>query len=110
EVAASLRQLGVEVTAVLDGRFPLEAVLGPEVGEAMAAMHRDAGVELVTGDRVAGFEGRDRVEAVNTEKGKRLECDFAIVAVGIQPNLAGLEGSGIGVENGILVDERCQTA
>jgi 3-phenylpropionate/trans-cinnamate dioxygenase ferredoxin reductase subunit len=48
EVAASLTQLGVRVTAVLPGRAPLDRVLGGEVGAAIGAIHRENGVELLT--------------------------------------------------------------
>jgi 3-phenylpropionate/trans-cinnamate dioxygenase ferredoxin reductase subunit len=110
EVAASLRQLGLEVTAVLPGRFPMERVLGPEVGEVMAAIHRDHGVRLVNNDRVARFEGSDRLALAVTENGERISCDLAVVGVGIEPEVEFLEGSGIAVENGILVDELCRTS
>src|SRR5437773_317354 len=52
EVAASLRQMGLQVTAVLDGAFPLGRVLGDELGSVYADIHREKGVELITRDRV----------------------------------------------------------
>jgi len=55
EVAASLRQKGVSVTAVLGGVGPLAGVLGDEVGSVMAGIHRDKGVELLLDDRVVAF-------------------------------------------------------
>ncbi len=109
EVAASLRQLGVEVTAVLPGHAPLESVLGPEVGAVMADIHRDAGVELVTGDQVIRFEGAHDVERAITSTGRDLPCDFAVVAVGIQPNVELAQASGVAVDNGVLVDATCRT-
>lgn len=109
EVAASLTQMGLRVSAVLPGAAPLESVLGPEMGELMAGIHRDAGVELVTGDEVVRLEGSDRVERAITKKGRELECDLAIVAVGIRPTVAVVEGTEIAVENGILVDSMCRT-
>jgi len=109
EVAASLRQLGVEVTAVLPGNAPLESVLGPEMGAVMADIHRDAGVQLITGDQVIRFEGANDVERAITSAGRDLPCDFAVVAVGIQPNVEVMEGSGVAVDNGVLVDATCQT-
>ncbi|HAT47098.1 MAG TPA: hypothetical protein DCS90_18515, partial [Ktedonobacter sp.] len=57
EVAASLRQMGLEVTAVLPGAAPLATVLGNEVAAVLAAIHRENGVHLVTNDQVIGFEG-----------------------------------------------------
>lgn len=109
EVAASLTQLGMEVSAVLPGAAPLEAVLGPEIGELMAAIHRDAGVELVTGDEVVRFEGANQVERALTRNGRKLRCDLAVVAVGIRPTVEVLEGSGVAVDNGVLVDSTCRT-
>jgi 3-phenylpropionate/trans-cinnamate dioxygenase ferredoxin reductase subunit len=109
EVAASIRQLGVDVTAVFPGSAPLESVLGPEMGEVFTGIHEDAGVRLVPHDSVAHFEGAGRVERAVTASGRRIDCDLAIVAVGIQPNVEVLQDSGIAVENGVLVDATCQT-
>lgn len=109
EVAASLRQLGLSVTAVFPGKAPLDSVLGPEMGEVMASIHRDQGVELIPRDEVVRFEGRDRVERAVTKSGRAIDCDLAVVAVGIQPNTGMLEGTRVAIDNGILVDVRCCT-
>jgi len=109
EVAASLRQLGVEVAAVLPRRMPLERVLGPRVGAVLADVHRGHGVDLVAEDAVAAFEGDGRVERVRTKGGRTLECDFAVVGVGVIPNAELLELAGAAVANGVLVDPRCRT-
>jgi NADPH-dependent 2,4-dienoyl-CoA reductase/sulfur reductase-like enzyme len=85
EVAASLAQLGVHVTAIFPGRFPLERVLGEEIGAIFGAIHRANGVELLAGDQVAAFEGTERLEAVTTASGVRVPCDFAVAGVGIEP-------------------------
>jgi 3-phenylpropionate/trans-cinnamate dioxygenase ferredoxin reductase component len=110
EVAASLRQLGVEVTAVLSGRWPLAAVLGDEVGTVMAGMHTDAGVRLIPNDSVVSISGTDRVEGVTTKAGQRIACDLAILAVGIEPNTEPFADSGLPMDNGVLVDAGCRTA
>src|SRR5216683_2311528 len=86
EVAASLTQLGVQVTTVFPGSVPLAKVLGEEVGALIAGIHRANGVELLAGEDVTGFEGSERVEAVVTASGKRVGCDFAVVGVGIVPS------------------------
>jgi 3-phenylpropionate/trans-cinnamate dioxygenase ferredoxin reductase component len=95
EVAASLTQLGVRVTAMFPGRAPLERVLGDEVAAAVGAFHLEHGVDLRSGEEVAQFEGSERVEAVVTAKGARVPCDFVVVGVGIEPATPG----------GVLVDE-----
>src|SRR5438874_8202981 len=87
EVAASLTQLGVRVTAIFPGRVPLERVLGEQVGSSIAAFHRTNGVELVAESQVAALEGTERLEAVVTADGDRVACDFAVVGVGIEPEV-----------------------
>src|SRR5258705_8565594 len=62
EVAASLRQMGIEVAAVDGHPVPLARVLGPEAGAVLAGIHRDKGVELVLADSVAVFDGPGPVE------------------------------------------------
>ena len=109
EVAASLRQLGLEVTVVLPGVAPLAAVLGDEIATALARIHREQGVHLVTDDQVIGLEGGAQVEHALTKKGLRLGCDLVVVGIGIAPAVDAVAGSAIACENGILVNERCQT-
>jgi len=110
EVAASLRQLGVRVTAVEGHPVPLARVLGAEVGEVLAGIHREKGVELVLEDSVAAFEGAGRVERVRTKKGRVFECDLVVAGIGIAPNSELLAAAGAAVDNGVLVDERCRTS
>ncbi|HEY7975037.1 MAG TPA: FAD-dependent oxidoreductase [Ktedonobacterales bacterium] len=109
EVAASLRQMGLDVTVVLPGKAPLTSVLGAEVADVLAEIHRDHGVRLMTDDHVASIEGKTRAERVLTTQGARLECDLVVVGIGITPNVETFDGSGIALDNGILVNERCET-
>jgi len=110
EVAASLCQLGVEVTALAPEQAPLAQVLGGEVGDVLAAIHREKGVELVLGDSVAAFEGSGRVERVRATSGRLIECDFVVAGIGIVPNTELLAAAGARVDNGVLVDEHCRTS
>jgi 3-phenylpropionate/trans-cinnamate dioxygenase ferredoxin reductase component len=110
EVASSLRQRGVEVDLVEPGAVPLKRVLGPEIGEVVAAIHRDHGVRLHTGTRIERFEGAARVEAAVTTDGERLACDLAVVGVGVQPNTQLAEAAGLQVADGVVVDETCRTS
>ena len=104
EVAASLTQLGVRVTAAFPGAVPLERVLGKEVGALFAEFHRSKGVDLRPDTSITGFEGTDRVEAAVTADGDRISCDFAVVGIGIQPEVPAF-ASPVEQDNGLLVDE-----
>ena len=110
EVAASLTQLGVQVTAVFPGRAPLDRVVGGQVSALIAAIHRANGVELLAGDQVAAFEGTERVEAIVTATGHRVPCDFAVAGIGVEPDIPAVAGSSLAEDNGILVDELCRTS
>jgi 3-phenylpropionate/trans-cinnamate dioxygenase ferredoxin reductase component len=107
EVAASLTQLGVQVTAVFPGQAPLGRVLGGEVGALIGAIHRENGVELLPEEHVTAFEGAERLEAVVTATGHYIECDFVVAGAGIQPEVPVVS---VAQENGILADERCRTS
>jgi len=110
EVSASLRQLGLEVAAVEGARVPLARVLGEEVGQVLADIHREKGVELVLEDSVAAFEGAGRLERVRTGKGRVLACDLVVAGIGIVPNTELLATAGAQVDNGVLVDAQCRTS
>jgi 3-phenylpropionate/trans-cinnamate dioxygenase ferredoxin reductase subunit len=102
--------MGVEVTAVLPGAAPLASVLGIAAADVLAAIHREHGVQLLTEDRVIGFEGEGRVERVLTATGARLNCDLVVAGIGIAPATEALIGSAIALDNGVLVNARCQTS
>jgi 3-phenylpropionate/trans-cinnamate dioxygenase ferredoxin reductase component len=110
EVAASARTKGVEVTIVEQLAVPLERVLGREVGEVYAAIHRDHGVEVLGETGVESIEGDGRVERVRLEGGRTLDCDFVVVGVGVTPRVELAAAAGLETDNGIVVDERLETA
>jgi 3-phenylpropionate/trans-cinnamate dioxygenase ferredoxin reductase component len=112
EVAASLTQLGVRVTAAFPGKVPLAKVLGPEVGTVIAAFHRAHGVELLAGEQIASFEGAGRLEAAVTASGTRIPCDFAVAGIGIVPDAPPMDGPAPvqgAAGGGLLTDELCRT-
>jgi len=110
EVAASLRQRGLEVHVVASGKAPLDRVLGEDVGRVIEGIHRDHGVEMTFDDQVAGFEGNGRVRSVKTASGLSLPCDFVVLGLGVEPVTNFLDGSGIDVDDGVVVDEHCRAS
>ena len=109
EVTASLRQSGVEVAVVDRNTVPLRRVLGEEIGRVVGEIHRGHGAELIFEDKVAAFEGTERVERITTQRGHRIECDFVVVGLGVEPAAELLAGTGVEIDNGVLVDEYLRT-
>ena len=110
ETAASLRSLGLDVALVelAETLFPI--LDAPELSRGLADLYRERGVELVLGDSVAAFRGDGRLEAVETAGGRTIPADLAVVGIGVVPETAFLEGSGIELDNGIVVDEAFRTS
>jgi 3-phenylpropionate/trans-cinnamate dioxygenase ferredoxin reductase subunit len=110
EVAASARQRGLDVTVLDPLAVPLQRVLGREVGAIYRDIHTDHGVRMLLGTSVEAFEGSASVERVRTSDGRTLECDFAVVGIGVRPRTQLAARAGIDIDNGVLVDERLQTS
>ena len=110
EVAASLRARGCDVEVVEMLETTLARALGPEIGRVYEGIHRDHGVRLRFGETVERFEGDGRVERVVTSRGDRIECDLVVVGIGLEPNIDVIEGSGVTIQDGIVVDQYCRTS
>jgi 3-phenylpropionate/trans-cinnamate dioxygenase ferredoxin reductase component len=108
EAAASLRQLGREVTLIGPDPAPLARVLGPEIGSVYRDLHADHGVRLALGTRVAGLRGDGRVEAVITNDGRSIDCDLVLIGAGAVPRTELAEAAGLPVRNGVLVNEQLE--
>jgi 3-phenylpropionate/trans-cinnamate dioxygenase ferredoxin reductase component len=109
EVAASASQRGLDVTVIEPLSVPLERVLGREVGAIYRDIHADHGVRMLLETGVEAFEGDGAVERVRIGDGRELQCDFVVVGVGVEPRVGLAADAGMGVDNGILVDEHLQT-
>jgi 3-phenylpropionate/trans-cinnamate dioxygenase ferredoxin reductase subunit len=110
EFAASARQRGLQVSVVDPLKLPNERIFGPEIGGFYRDVHAQHGVELLLGDGVRCFEGDGTVARVRTAGGRVLECDFAVVGIGVVPRVQLAEQAGLEVDNGVLVDEQLQTS
>lgn len=110
EVAASLTGLGLEVTLVTVDTHLFAQLRSPEISEHLADLYRRRRVDIVFADRVRAFHGRSSLDTVELQSGAALGAGLAVVGIGVQPALRFLEGSGIAVDDGVLVDERFATS
>ena len=107
EVAATCRMSGLDVTLLEALPVPLARALGDEMGAACAELHRDNGVDLRVGVAPAGFDGDEQVERVRLSDGSAIDADVVVVGVGVAPETAWLEGSGLALGDGVLCDASC---
>ncbi|MFC3480859.1 NAD(P)/FAD-dependent oxidoreductase [Kocuria carniphila] len=110
EVASTAHSLGLQVTVLEKSTTPLCGPLGAEMGSVVARLHEQAGVELLCGIDIEGFNTEDNsVTHVRLADGRVLPADIVVVGIGAQPNVAWLEGSGIDVGNGVVCDAAGRT-
>jgi 3-phenylpropionate/trans-cinnamate dioxygenase ferredoxin reductase subunit len=111
EFAASARMRGLEVTLIDPLELPNERIFGTEVGSFYRDLHARQGVDLALGEGVAAFEGGGGAALrVRTDRGRTIECDFAVVGVGVLPRTGLARQAGLAVDDGILVDDQLRTS
>jgi NADPH-dependent 2,4-dienoyl-CoA reductase/sulfur reductase-like enzyme len=109
EVAASLRRVGLDVTLIHLGVSLFDQLGSRELGDQLASMYREEGVDLLLEEEVRAFGGDGRLGYVETTSGIRVEADLAVVGVGVLPNIELLTSSGLALDNGVVVNERFET-
>lgn len=110
EVAFALATLGVEVYLAEISPYLLHQVLNKDAADWIAKRLKDSGVQILTNTEVTEFSGSDSLRQVTFKNGKKLDCDLAVIGIGIIPNTELAESAGLHVENGIWVNEYLETS
>jgi len=104
----ALHKLGWKLAVVeLEGQI-LPRMLDRHAAEAAEAWLRARGVDVYTGCSVTNIEGA-RKKTVSLSDGQRLSANLVILSTGIKPNIGFLEGSGVRIDQGVVVDAKMQT-
>ncbi|MCX5800038.1 MAG: FAD-dependent oxidoreductase [Candidatus Eisenbacteria bacterium] len=113
EMAEAFKAKGMAVTIVEMLDWPLPTLVDFEVGALVAKHLEEKGVSLILSQKALGFQGTagGRVKRLSTEA-DTVECDIALVVVGVRPNtaLAREAGLEIGATGAIRVNEFLQTS
>jgi NADPH-dependent 2,4-dienoyl-CoA reductase/sulfur reductase-like enzyme len=109
EVAASLTELAIDVTLV-SRHVDLFAHLGsPEISGHLVELYRRHGIDVIRGDEVRAFRGGSRLDTVELLSGDPIGASLAVVGIGVAPAVGFLEGSGVTISDGVVVNERFET-
>jgi assimilatory nitrate reductase electron transfer subunit len=109
EAARGLASRGLVVTVLHPLGHLMERQLDPPAGAVLATSLAELGVRVVLdASTVAVESGPDRVEATVSD-GRRLDADLLVVACGVRPCIRLAESAGLGVDRGVLVDDRLRT-
>jgi NADPH-dependent 2,4-dienoyl-CoA reductase/sulfur reductase-like enzyme len=110
EVAASARQLALDVTMIEALETPLARSLGQRLGGLVQKAQERRGIRVLCGRKVERFEGTERVRALVLDDGTEVECEVVVVGVGMTPSVSWLEGSGVELEDGVRCNETLATS
>jgi len=108
EVAMGLAEKGCRVDVVARSRV-LRAYFDVEAEALIKEIFRGEGVNFVAGQRPAAIRRNERGIEVVLSNGDYLAADVVVGATGVKPNVGFLEGSGIKVGTGVLVDKSMRT-
>jgi len=113
EVAATARELGMEVTVLEMAGRVMSRVTCPEVSAFYEAEHDRRGVRIRCNETVRALHGdarTGRVRAVLTEARAEYPADVVLVGVGVAPADELAQAAGLECENGVITDAHCRTA
>lgn len=107
----ALHERGVPLTVVETENRMVPRMLNEPAGQMLARWCEARGVTVRTSARVASVErGTQRRHRLAFERGEPIEADLIVVATGVRPRVEFLEGSGITIRQGIVVDEHLRTS
>ena len=106
EVAASLRNRGLEVHVAAPEAIPLQRVMGEQIGRAIQELHEKHGVNFHLGHQAVSIDDH----GVTLDDGTQLPGDLVVIGVGVRPRLSLAEDAGLELDHGVLVDERLATS
>ena len=110
EVAASLRERGLDVTVVGREEVPLAKQLGADIGRALQRLHERQGVRFLLGRGVARLEGDRSVQRVTLDDGTALPADVVVAGFGVQPATGFITGLPLNDDGSVTVDARMRAA
>ena len=109
-IMESLVQRGANLTIVEMGDRMVPRMMDAVAGGMIARWCEAKGVAVCTGRQVLSIVAAGGALQVTLDDGAQLDVDVVISATGVKPNVAFLEGSGVAIDAGILVDDSLKSS
>lgn len=105
ELASAFAQKDIKTTMLVRENTIFEKMGSRDISDYFLNYYTDRGVEILLQEETARIEGDQKVEKVVTKSGKNLSADIVVIGVGVVPDIAFLNNSGLEIDNGVIVDE-----
>lgn len=109
KAAEGLHARGLKVRLVVSSGRLLSQALDDTGAELVRRAMANAGFTIHLREDVVALEGREKVTAAVLRSGVTVPADVVVVGKGVRPNVPFLQGSGIDVDRGVLVDDYLAT-
>lgn len=110
EVASALTQLDVETTMAMPDERVWKNLFTPDMSRFFENYYANRGVRFASGVKLTALQGPDCLTAAVFSDGKTLPCDLLVAGIGAVPATEFLDGSGIEINNGVIVNEYLETS
>jgi len=109
KAAEALIKKGLKVTVVELADRVLSAILDKEAADLVQEHLEEAGINFILEDTIIEFLGDEKATGVKLKSGQELDCDLAVVAVGVKPNVSIVKGTNVEVNRGLVVNDKLET-
>lgn len=110
ETAAVIKGLGHNVTVLEKDSRLLSRVVSPDISDFFEIEHARNGVKLKLSTDIIEFFGNKSIESLKTSNDEIIPADLVIIGIGVKPNFELAEDADLKVNNGIIVNDVCQTS
>ena len=110
ELAASLREVNVEVTIVQRISRLMDRQLDPLGSQLLHEELTSKGVDIYYNDEIERFLGEQQVTGIRLKSGLLIEAQAIVIAIGTAPNIEIAKAAGIDCKRGVVIDEYLQTS
>jgi NADPH-dependent 2,4-dienoyl-CoA reductase/sulfur reductase-like enzyme len=109
ETAASLSQMGLEVTMIVPEEILLSKFASDDIAAFFQKEFQKKNVKILFNKTVIAFHGKEQVEEVELDSGEKLKTDMVVAGIGVEPNVILFERTPLKLNKGIVVNAYCET-